>query len=325
MKALVTGASGFVGYAVMQRLMAAGVEVKVMLRGAVPTQLERLPIEICQGDLNDAASLKQCLQGCDHLFHVAAHYKLWEKDPTIFYRINVDGTRRLITLAAEQSCKIVYTSSVATIKPTGTDQPADETTPTRLDELVGHYKRSKYLAEQAVMELAANGAQVVIVNPSAPIGPFDVKPTPTGKIVLDFLKGKMFGYVHTGLNVVAVEDVAHGHLLALQKGQIGRRYILGNENLYLHDIFRILEKISGIKAPRLKVPHWVAYTAGMVSELGAKLSGKPPEIPLDGVRMARKCMFFDSSRAMNELGYQPTPVTDAFQRAVIWFKEHRYV
>lgn len=326
MKALVTGATGFVGFAVVQKLLSHGWTVKIVIRGPLPAHLQNLPIEVCQGDLCNRDSLSKALEGCQYLFHVAAHYKLWERDPQIFYRINVQGTADLLTLAAEKSyTRIIYTSSVATIKPSRDETPVNEQSQAKLTDMIGHYKRSKYLAEQEVQRLAASGVPVVIVNPSTPIGAYDVKPTPTGKIIVDFLKGKMFGYLHTGLNLVAVEDVADGHLLAAEKGKIGERYILGNQNLYLIDIFRMLAKISGKPAPTFKVPYPVAYLAGFCSESWAYCCGKPPEIPLDGVRMARKCMFFDSSRAIRELGYQPTSVEAALERAVKWFCEHRYV
>jgi dihydroflavonol-4-reductase len=324
MKALVTGATGFVGYAVMKRLLAAGFSVKILVRGALPAHLQGIPVEVCQGDLCDEKSLALALAGCDHLFHVAAHYKLWDRDPEVFYRVNVEGTKKLLSLAATQVRKIVYTSSVATIKPSPDGSPVNEDSHATLADMIGHYKRSKYLAEMAVKELAQKGTPVVIVNPSAPIGSYDVKPTPTGQIIVDFLNGKMFGYVHTGLNLVAVEDVAEGHLLAAEKGKVGERYILGGENLYLIEIFRLLEKISGVRAPKFKVPYAVAYTAGYMSELWAGISGKPPAISFDGVRMARKCMFFDSIRSIQQLGYRPSSAEEALRRAVQWFRENHY-
>lgn len=326
MKALVTGAGGFVGYSLAKELLASGFTVKAMVRGRAPRHLEGLQVEICRGDLCDKDSLMRALAGCRYLFHVAAHYSLWEKDPGIIYRANVEGTKNILTLAAENSLeRIVYTSSVATIKPSADEKPADENTATSLTDIVGHYKRSKYLAEQEAKKIADQGAPLVIVNPSAPIGPYDAKPTPTGKIIVDFLRGKMFGYLHTGLNLVAVEDVARGHILAARHGKKGERYILGNENLYLIDIFRMLEKVSGVPAPNFKVPYVLAYGTGLMSEMWARLRGKPPAVPLDGVRMARKCMFFDSAKAMRDLGYNPSPVEGAIERAVTWFRENNYV
>lgn len=325
MKTLVTGGSGFVGYWVARKLHEAGCQVKAMVRGNPPAHLAQLPIEFCQGDLRNRESLQQALQDCDRLFHVAAHYSLWEKNPQIFYDINVEGTRNLLELALQAGIsKVVYTSSVATLKVNSDGSLSNENSKASIDDIIGHYKRSKYLAEHVAMEFVADGLPIVIVNPSAPIGPCDVKPTPTGKIIVDFLKGKMPAYLDTGLNLVAVEDVASGHLLAAEKGKIGQRYILGNQNLLLVEILQMLAKITGRKAPRIQMPYWVAYTAGMVSETLARCTGKPPAVPLDGVRMAKKKMFFDASYAQKELGFSPTPVEQALERAVAWFQEHRY-
>ena len=325
MTALVTGASGFVGFWVVKKLLAAGHQVKVLLRQPPPPYLAALDVEVVNGDLRDRDSLQRALSGCRQLYHVAAHYKLWERDPGVFYAINVEATKNLLTLAGDNGLdKIVYTSSVATIKPGDAAAPATETSVATLADMVGHYKRSKFLAEQEVDKLCQQGLPAVIVNPSAPIGAYDAKPTPTGKIILDFLQRKMPAYLDTGLNLVAVEDVAAGHLLAAQYGQHGRRYILGNSNLRLIEIFRLLAEITASAAPKVRMPYWVAYLAGSVSESWAMISGKPPQVPLDGVRMARKYMFFDSTRAENELGYCPTPVTAALQRAVTWFYDNGY-
>ena len=325
MKALVTGANGFVGYWVAKELVNAGFEVRALVRSEPTAHLKQLEMEIVQGDLCDGSSLAIALKGCDYLFHVAAHYTLWERDPKLFYEVNVEGTKRLFSLAQKQNIqKIVYTSSVAAIKLSLDGTPVDETSEARLSDIVGHYKKSKFLAEQAVLEMAQHGLPVIIVNPSTPVGAYDIKPTPTGKIIVDFLKGKMPAYVDTGLNLVAVEDVAKGHLLAAEKGEFGKRYILGNKNLELIEIFRILEKISGVKAPKIKMPYWIAYSAGAVSEIWAKLSDTAPAIPLDGVRMSRKRMFFESSRA-KMINFQPGSVEDALERAVHWFQENGYV
>ena len=325
MKALVTGASGFVGFWVVKKLLATGHQVKVLLRQQPPPYLATLDVEIARGNLRDRDSLHLALQGCRQLYHVAAHYKLWERNPSIFYAINVDGSKNLLTLAGDSGIdKIVYTSSVATIRPGNAANPATEENVSTVDDMVGHYKRSKFLAEQEVDKLCQQGLPAVIVNPSAPIGAYDAKPTPTGKIIVDFLQRKMPAYLDTGLNLVAVEDVADGHLLAAQRGQIGRRYILGNSNLQLIEIFKMLQEITDLKAPKVKMPYWVAYLAGNFSEGWAWLTGKQPGVPLDGVRMARKYMFFDSSRAENELGYRPTPVAQALQRAVTWFYDNGY-
>ena len=249
MRALVTGASGFIGYWVVKELLAADFEIRVLVRENLPDRLRQLPVEICHGDLREQKSLEKALTGCDHLFHVAAHYKLWAKSPQIFYDINVEGTRKLLNVAKQLEIpKIVYTSSVATLKVPEDAIPANEDSEAALQDIVGHYKKSKYLAEMVAKEMAMEGLPIVIVNPSAPVGPADVKPTPTGKIILDFLKGKMPAYMDTGLNLIAVEDVAKGHLLAARKGKNGRRYILGNKNLSLLSIFKMLENITGFKS-----------------------------------------------------------------------------
>ncbi len=326
MQALVTGASGFVGYWVARKLVEAKFKVKAIVRGTPSQHLQDLNIEIVPGDLRDATSLQKALVGCDYLFHVAAHYSLWEKNPQIFYDINVDGSRNLFIAAAEAGIqKIVYTSSVATLKANSDGSCADENSLAEISDIVSHYKKSKYLAEKVAMELASEGLPIVIVNPSAPIGSYDIKPTPTGKIIVDFLQGKMPAYLDTGLNLIAVEDVALGHLLALEKGQIGERYILGHQNLRLIEIFQLLEKISGVKAPKIKMPYFVAYMAGLISENLANITGKPPSVPLDGVRMAKKIMFFDSTKAQKVLGLAPTSIEDALMRAVDWFKKNKYV
>ncbi len=325
MKALVTGASGFVGYWVAKKLQETGHSVKVLVR-QLPSHLKDMPVDVVYGDIRDKESLKQALQGCNHLYHVAAHYRLWEKDPKIFYDINVEGTRNLMEIAAQMNLeKIVYTSSVAAIKIVPGKVPSTEENEAGIEDMIGDYKKSKYLAEMVVREMAQDGLPVVIVNPSAPVGAYDVKPTPTGKIILDFLQGKMPAYLETGLNLVDVEDVAIGHILAAQKGQIGKRYILGNQNLRLIEILEILAKISGKKAPKIRMPYWIAYSAGKVSELLARCTGKEPAIPLDGVRMAKKFMFFDSSLAKQELGYNPGSVENALEKAVTWFQKNNYV
>ncbi len=325
MKALVTGASGFVGYSVAKTLLDAGFSVKAIVRSP-SNYLSQLPVEICFGDLLDRDSLKKALEGCDYLFHVAAHYSLWERDPQILYKVNVEGTRSLFEVASEMSIKkIVYTSSVATIKLSSDGSPVDETSIGSLENMVGHYKRSKFQAEEVAQKMASEGVPITIVNPSAPVGPFDVKPTPTGKITLDFLKRKMPAYVDTGLNIAPVEDVAKGHLLALEKGKIGERYILGGKNLRLIEILQILESITKLPAPKICMPYWVAYSAGVASEMMARVFHTPPAVPLEGVRMSKKYMFFESEKAMKDLGYKKTSVEDALSRAVDWFRNNGYV
>ncbi|HON44541.1 MAG: NAD-dependent epimerase/dehydratase family protein [Planctomycetes bacterium] len=326
MKALVTGATGFIGYWVARKLIEAGWDVKIMVRNHVPEHTKQLSAEMCQGDLLDIDSLKNAVSGCTHVFHLAAHYRLWERDPQIYYDINVKGTENLLHVAMDQNVeKIIYTSSVSTLKLDPSRKPVNEENIATADDIIGHYKRSKIYAEQSVLKMVEQGSPIIIVSPSTPVGPFDVKPTPTGKIIVNFLKGKMPAYVDTGLNLVAVEDVAIGHILAAEKGQVGRSYILGHENLTLKQIFDILAKISGRKAPNIRMPLWVAFAAAYCSEATAKLLHKEPSIPLDGVKMSTKYMFFDSTRAKTELGFQPTDIEAALQRAVSWFQENNMV
>ncbi|HNZ66382.1 MAG TPA: NAD-dependent epimerase/dehydratase family protein [Planctomycetota bacterium] len=326
MKALVTGATGFIGYWVARKLIEAGWDVKIMVRNHVPEHTKQLSAEMCQGDLLDIDSLKNAVSGCTHVFHLAAHYRLWERDPQIYYDINVKGTENLLHVAMDQNVeKIIYTSSVSTLKLDPSRKPVNEENIATADDMIGHYKRSKIYAEQSVLKMVEQGSPIIIVSPSTPVGPFDVKPTPTGKIIVNFLKGKMPAYVDTGLNLVAVEDVAIGHILAAEKGQVGRSYILGHENLTLKQIFDILAKISGRKAPNIRMPLWVAFAAAYCSETTAKLLHKEPSIPLDGVKMSTKYMFFDSTRAKTELGFQPTDIEAALQRAVSWFQENNMV
>lgn len=325
MKALVTGATGFVGYWVARKLQERGHSVKILVR-QLPPHLENTTFEIAYGDLRDKDSLRKALQDCNQLYHVAAHYRLWDKNPKVFYDINVEGTRNLMTLASETNLeKIIYTSSVATIKIMPDKVPSTEANEAGIEDMIGDYKKSKFLAEMVVREMAQDGLPVVIVNPSAPVGSYDVKPTPTGKIIVDFLQGKMPAYLDTGLNLVDVEDVAIGHILAAEKGEIGKRYILGNQNLRLIDILQILAKISGKKAPKIRMPYWIAYAAGKASEIFAQCTGQEPAIPLDGVRMAKKFMFFDSSLAKKEIGYEPQSIEAALEKAIAWFKDKHYV
>ena len=324
MKALVTGATGFVGSAVARRLLAAGVETRVLVRPeSSHRNIKGLAVEVVTGDLHDDASLRRAVRGCDALFHVAADYRLWVPEPATLYRTNVEGTRRLLRAAAEAGVKcIVYTSSVATLGIHKDRTPADESTPVSLGDMVGHYKRSKFLAEEAVQQLAANeGAPVVIVNPSAPIGPRDIRPTPTGRIIVDMLAGRMPAYVDTGLNVVHVEDVAEGHWLAFQKGGIGQRYVLGGENLSLRDILHLIAAISNRPAPRIKLPHGVVLPIAWLAETMAHITGREPFATVDGVRMARKHMYFSSAKARQDLGYASRPARTAIEDAIRWYKE----
>jgi dihydroflavonol-4-reductase len=327
MKTLVTGATGFVGSHVAGQLLAAGHSVRVLVR---PTSnlkaLEGMAVEPVAGDLRDAASLGCAMQSVQRVYHVAADYRLWTKNPGEMFESNVEGTRRLIEVAHRAGVeRIVYTSTVATIAvPRHGALPNEETWAT-LGEMIGHYKRSKFLAEQVALDAAKSGVPVIIVNPTAPVGPGDWKPTPTGHIILDFLKGNMPAYVDTGLNVAPVEDVASGHLLAGEKGRAGERYILGGRNMTLKQILDALAAITGRAAPRIQLPHAVALMAGYADEVFSRLMGREPQIPLEGVKMSRHKMFIESDKAQRELGYKPTKVEAALERAVRWYQENGYI
>ena len=328
MTTLVTGATGFVGSHVASQLVSSGENVRVLVR---PTSnfklLEDLRVERVEGDLRDAGSIERAMRGVRRVFHVAADYRLWTQHPEELYESNVEGTRRLIAAAERAGVeRIVYTSTVATIAVPqhGTALP-NEATAARLEEMIGHYKRSKFLAEQVALDAAKAGAPVVIVNPTAPVGPGDWKPTPTGRIILDFLLGKMPAYVDTGLNVVAVEDVAAGHLLAAEKGRSGERYILGGRNMTLKEILDALAAITGRRAPRLKLPHVVALAAGYADEWYSRLAGREPQIPVEGVKMSRHKIFVESDKAARELGYAPGKIEAGLERAVRWYGDHGYV
>lgn len=328
MKALVTGATGFIGAAVVQALLQAGTDVRALVRPTSPRgNLEGLPVECVEGDLLDLASLRRALAGCQQLYHVAAHYALWDRDPARFYRVNVEGTRWLMMAAREVGIeRIVYTSTIGAVGLPEGGGLGTEATPVTLSQLAGDYKRSKYLAEQEVHRFIADGLPVVIVNPTAPVGERDIKPTPTGQMILDFMRGRMWAYVETGMNLIDVDDVAVGHLLAMERGRIGERYILGCRNLMLRDIFAMLSELTHIKAPWLKLP-WravlpLAYASTWWSNA---VTNRPPRIPLEGVRMAKYRMHYDCSKAIRELGLPQTPVEVALEKAVTWFRRHRYV
>lgn len=327
MTTLVTGATGFVGCHVARLLVESGATVRVLVRPSSDLRaIEGLAVERVSGDLRDLASLRQALRGVRTVFHVAADYRLWARDPREIYESNVTGTRNLLTAAREAGVeKFVYTSTVATIAVPRHGSLPNEETVARLDEMIGHYKRSKYLAEQEAFKAASAGFPVVIVNPTAPVGPWDWKPTPTGRIILDFLNGKMPAYVDTGLNLVPVEDVAAGHLLAAERGQPGQRYILDGRNMDLKEILDVLARITGRAAPRMRLPHVVALAAGYADSMVSRILGRAPQIPLEGVRMARHKMFVDASKATRELGFQAGAVEAALQRAVRWYEEHGYV
>jgi dihydroflavonol-4-reductase len=327
MKTFVTGATGFIGASIVRELLAEGREVRALVRaGSDTANLAGLDVEPWQGDLRDQAGLVRGLKGCDRLYHAAADYRLWTRTPEEMYRTNVDGTTAILNAAMENGLsRIVYTSSVGTLGNPGDGTPGTEETPVTLDDMVGHYKKSKFLAEQAALRFAEQGLPVVIVNPSTPVGPRDIKPTPTGKIIVDFLKRRMPAYLDTGLNIIAVEDCARGHLLAERHGRAGEKYILGNANLTLAAIFGHLSRITGLAPPRVRLPYTPVLLAAHVNELLARFTGREPLIPLAGVRMAAKFMFFDSSKAVRELGLPQTDVKDALARAVAWFRENKYV
>ncbi len=329
MRALITGASGFVGAAVLRRLVLEGVPVRVLARpGADDAAWKDLPdIEVVEGDLCDPASLERAVLGCRWVFHVAADYRLWVPDPEIMYRANVDGSETLLRAALAAGVeRIVYTSSVAVLGLRSDGQPSSEETPSSIDDMIGHYKRSKFLAEERVRVLCREqGAPIVIVNPSTPIGPADRKPTPTGRMVLEAAAGRMPAYVDTGLNVVHVDDVAMGHWLALQYGKPGERYILGGDNLSLRAILTRISGLTGRPSPRFRVPRRLLYPVAWVSEAWVRWRGSGlPLVSVDELRMAAHHMYFDSRKAEQELGYTHRPAEEALRDAVAWFAEFHY-
>lgn len=327
MTTLVTGATGFIGANVVRALLETGESVRVLTRaGSDLRNLNGLAVEIVQGDLRAPVMLRPALEGCDTLYHVAAYYSLWTPFPDDMYSINVEGTKHLFQAALDVGVrKVVYTSSVATVGVPADGSPGDESRFLDPAQAIGHYKRSKILAEQAALTFCDRGLPVVVVNPAAPIGPWDVKPTPTGKIIVDFLQGKMPAYVDTGLNLVDVRDVARGHVLAAQYGKIGERYILGCCNMPLRDILRLAAEVSGLPEPRWRVPYAVALGLGYVCAGWTLLTGKPPLVPLDGVRMARHPMYFSAKKAITELGLPQSPIAEAMRQAVAWFRDYGYV
>jgi dihydroflavonol-4-reductase len=327
MDTLVTGGTGFVGANLVRELLRDGRTVRVLARrGSNRRTLEGLDVEIAEGDLLDPASLRRAVAGASTVFHVAADYRLWARDPRTLHRANVDGTRALLTAAAEAGAtRIVYTSTVGALGIPKDGRPGTEETPVALGDMVGAYKASKFLAERAALDLAACGAPVVIVSPSAPVGPWDAKPTPTGQMVIDFLRGRMFATLDTGLNVVHVRDVARGHVLAAARGRIGEKYILGHTNLSLAEIGRLLDEVARCRVPRVTIPYAVAWLAAACSEGAARVTGRAPRVPLTAVRMARKRMYFSAEKAVRELGLPQTDVRIALRDAAEWFVSHGYV
>jgi dihydroflavonol-4-reductase len=327
MKTLVTGATGFLGSHVARQLAGRGEQVRVLMRPSSDTRaIEGLEAERVTGDLRDVASLDRALAGVTRVFHVAADYRLWARNPQEIYESNVTGTRNLLEAARRAGVeKFVYTSTVATIAVPRKEKFPDESTQSSVEEMIGHYKRSKFEAEQCAVRAAGSDLPVVIVNPTTPVGPGDWKPTPTGKIIVDFLNGRMPGYVDTGLNFVPVEDCAAGHLIAAERGRVGERYILGGRNVTLKEVLDMLAAIGGLHAPRWKFPHAVAYVAAWVDTAVSVALGREPQIPLEGVRMSRHKMFVDASKATRELGFSPGPVEAALERAVRWYETNGYV
>src|SRR6267378_6291919 len=345
MLASVTGATGFLGSHVARVLAECGAQLRLLVRPTSDLRnLDDLKnADRVVGDLRDAASIEKALSGCDVVFHVAADYRLWVRDPGEMYRSNVEGTRSLLEAARKQGVRrVVYTSSVATMGFTSnhaaaetrtgegahpnTSTVADEESPVSLADMIGHYKRSKFMAEQVAVEAAKSGVDVVIVNPTTPVGERDIKPTPTGRIVLDFLKRKFPAYVETGLNLVDATECARGHIQALEKGRAGERYILGGENLTLKQILDRLAAITGLKSPTLKLPYVFAFATGVVDEMvTGRLLGREPRATIDAVRMGRKMMFVSSAKADRELGWRTVPVDGALRRSVEWFRGNGYV
>jgi dihydroflavonol-4-reductase len=326
MTTLVTGATGFLGSHVTRQLVARGDDVRVLMRPSSNNRaISDLSLEYVTGDLRDPASLERAMNGVKRVFHVAADYRLWARRSREIYDSNVGGTKNLLAAAKKAGIEqLVYTSTVATIAVDRPELP-NESTDAKLAEMIGHYKRSKWMAEQEVLQSAKEGLLAIIAMPTTPVGPWDWKPTPTGKIILDFLNGKMPGYVETGLNFVGVEECAAGHLLISGKGKIGERYLLGAENLTLKEVLDTLAKLTGLAAPSMKIPHGVALGVAYVSSAFSRLVGTEPRIPVEGVKIAQHKMFVDCSRAQRELGFQPGTVVAALERAVRWYQANGYI
>ena len=312
----------------MRRLLERNWDVRCLVRAASRLDnLNELPVEFATGDLRDGDSIRRAVRGADVVYHCAADYRLWCADPREMYESNVNGSRNVMQAALDERVeRIVYTSTVGALGLNDDGTPADEETPVSIDDMIGHYKRSKFLAEAEVRGFASRGLPVVIVNPSTPIGELDIKPTPTGKIIVDFLKGKMFGYVDTGMNLIDVRDCAEGHILAAERGHVGHRYILGGTNLTLKAMFDALARVTDITSPKMKVPHWVAESYARLENFWAiNVARRAPDVPVESVRMSRHRMWFDSSKAVRELALPQTSIDDALARAVRWFNDHGYV
>jgi len=327
MKILLTGATGFVGANVARALQATGHDVRALVRPQSNTMaIDGTGIEVSRGDILDRGSVAPAMEGRDAVVHCAALYTFWERDPQLFYKTNVEGSRIVMEEAAKANVRcIVYTSSTAVLgRPR--NGLADESTEPRPHELTGHYQKSKYMAENAVMQMASQGLPVVVVNPSVPVGPWDVKPTPTGRIVLNFLNRSMFGYMNVGFNLVDVEDVAVGHVLALEKGKPGERYILGNRNMTLREVLNTLAQITGTRAPRLKLPYTLILGLAYVDKwVEGGLLRRPPSIPLEGIKEVRRPVWVDCRKAVEELGLPQSPIETALEKAIRWFRDHHYV
>jgi len=326
MKALVTGATGFIGSNVVRALVEEDYHVRALVRpNSGRRNLEGLEIESVEGDVRDRDSLRRAVEGCGLVFHVAALYSFWVRPRRLIYEVNVEGTRNVLQIAREKGVeRVVHTSSVAALGLREDGRPADEETPVNFENIIGDYKKSKYLAEQVALEFAKE-MPVVIVNPSFPVGPHDIKPTPTGQVIVDFLNRRMPAYMETGMNVVAVEDVALGHLLAAEKGRVGERYILGGENLTMRQLLALLAEITGLPAPRVRLPYYPILGLSYLNAAFCSLSGTTPRMTPETIRLSRHYMFFDPSKAVKELGLPQTPAKEALRRAVEWFRANGYV
>ena len=327
MKVFLTGATGFVGGHLLRSLLEAGAEVRCLTRAQSRRRnLDGLDVEVAEGDLRDASAVRSGVEGCEMVFHCAADYRLYSTNPEELYASNVEGTRNLMQAASEVAARrVVYTSSVGALGLEPDGSPADEETPVTLEDMVGHYKRSKFLAERVAEDWVEKGLPVVIVNPSTPVGEGDLKPTATGQMIVDFLNRKTPAYVDTGLNLVDVRDVALGHVLAAEKGRVGEKYILGNRDMSLREIYQTLGSLTGLPAPKVKVPHWLPLAWAALDTGVSRLVGRTPGVPLEAVRLSRYKMYFDASKAVRELGLPQTPIEEPLQRAVDWYRTNGYV